>query len=117
MIYVTKYIYGFIFIALIFCVALSLIDLSSTPEAVVQRCSAKKLFFEILQNLQENTCASVPFFKKVAGLSPLLKERLRHRCFPVNFAKLRRTPSFIEQLWWLLLQVSATTSSNVANLH
>ena len=117
MIYVTKYIYGFIFIALIFCVALSLIDLSSTPEAVVQRCSAKKLFFEILQNLQENTCASAPFFEKVAGLSPLLKERLRHRCFPVNFAKLLRTPSFIEQLWWLLLQVSATTSSNVANLH
>ena len=105
--------------ALSFCVALSLIDLSSIPEAVVQRCSAKKVFFEISQNLQENTCASVSFFNKIAGLSPatLLKKRLRHRCFHVNFAKLLRTLSFIEQLWWLLVQVSATTSSNVVDLH
>ena len=34
------------------------------------------------------------FFNKVAGLRPatLLKKRLWHRCFPVNFAKLLRTP-------------------------
>ena len=36
-------------------------------EAVVQRCSVKKLFLEISQNLQENTCVRV-FFNKVAGL-------------------------------------------------
>ena len=29
----------------------------------------------------------------------LLKKRLRHRCFPVNFAKFLRTPFFIKQLW------------------
>ena len=28
-------------------------------EAVVQRCSVKKLFLEISQNSQENTCARV----------------------------------------------------------
>ena len=33
----------------------------------------------------------------------LLKKRLWHRCFPVNFAKFLRTPFFIEHLWWLLL--------------
>ena len=33
----------------------------------------------------------------------LLKRRLWHRCFPVNFAKFLRTPFFIEYLWWLLL--------------
>ena len=33
----------------------------------------------------------------------LLKKRLWYRCFPVNFAKLLRTPFFIEHLWWLLL--------------
>ena len=33
-------------------------------EAVVQRCSVKKVFLEILQNSQENTCARVSFFKK-----------------------------------------------------
>ena len=34
----------------------------------------------------------------------LLKKRLEHRCFPVNFAKFLRTPFFTEHLWWLLLQ-------------
>ena len=33
----------------------------------------------------------------------LLKKRLWHRCFPVNFAKLLRTFFLIEQLRWLLL--------------
>ena len=34
------------------------------------------------------------FFNKVAGLRPatLLKKRLWHRCFPVNFVKFLRTP-------------------------
>ena len=38
-------------------------------------------------------CQSL-FFNKVAGLRPatLLKKRLRHRYFPVNFAKFLRTP-------------------------
>ena len=35
-------------------------------EAVIQRCSVKKVFLEISQNTQENTCARV-FFNKVAG--------------------------------------------------
>ena len=33
----------------------------------------------------------------------LLKKRLCHRCFPVNFVKFLRTPFFTEHLWWLLL--------------
>ena len=36
-------------------------------EAVAQRCSVKKVFLEMSQNSQENTCARV-FFNKVAGL-------------------------------------------------
>ena len=46
-------------------------------------------------------------FYKVAGLRPatLLKRRLWHRCFPVNFAKLLRTHFFTENLWWLLLKL------------
>ena len=52
----------------------------------------EKIFLEISQNSQENTCASL-FFNKVAGLRPatLLKNTLWHRCFPVNFAKFPRT--------------------------
>ena len=51
-------------------------------------------------------CQSL-FFNKVAGLKPatLLKERLWHRCFPVNFGKFLRKSFFTEHLWWLLLQL------------
>ena len=45
----------------------------------------KKVFLEISQNLQENTCARV-------------------LCFPVNFVKFLRTTLFTEHLWWLLLE-------------
>ena len=45
------------------------------------------------------------FFNKVTGLRPatLLKNRLWHRCFPVNFEKFLRTPFLKEHLQWLLL--------------
>ena len=34
---------------------------TSITEAVAQRCSVKKVFLEILQNSQENTCARASF--------------------------------------------------------
>ena len=34
-------------------------------EAVAQRCSIKKMFIEIWQNSQENTCARVSFLTKL----------------------------------------------------
>ena len=37
-------------------------------------------------------------FCKKGVPAPLLKERLWHRCFPVNFVKFLRTPFFIEHL-------------------
>ena len=37
----------------------------NTTEAVVQCCSVKKVFFEISQNSQENTCATVSFLLKL----------------------------------------------------
>ena len=48
-------------------------------KAVVWRCSVERVFVEISQNSQENTCASL-FFKKVAGWAGL-------GCiiYPVNF--------------------------------
>ena len=48
-----------------------------------QRCSVNKMFVEILQISQENTCARVSFSIKlqVSG----------NRCFPMNFAKFLRT--------------------------
>ena len=54
-------------------------------EAVARRCSVKNVFLKISQNSQENTCR-VLFSSKAVGLrlATLLKENLRHRCFPVN---------------------------------
>ena len=42
---------------------------------------------------------------KLRALTPatLLKNRLHHTRFSVNIAKILRTASFIEQLWWVLL--------------
>ena len=40
-------------------------DLNIPQEAVAKRCSAKKVFLEISQNSQENTCARASFFIKL----------------------------------------------------
>ena len=66
-----------------------------------QRCSTKK---SVHRNFTKFTgkhlCQSL-FFKKVAGLRPetLLKKRLWHGRFPVNFVEFLRTPFFKEHLW------------------
>ena len=73
-------------------------------EVVAQTCSVKKVFLEISQNSQENTCARVSFLIKLqAALATLLKNSLWHRCFSVNFAKFVRAPFLTEQVRWLLL--------------
>ena len=53
------------------------------------------MFLKVSRNSQENTCASISFLIRPATL---FKKRLRHRCFPVNFAKFLATPFFIEHL-------------------
>ena len=45
----------------------------------------EKVFLEISQKSQENTCDRVSFFNN-------LQASLWHRCFPVNFTKFLRTP-------------------------
>ena len=41
----------------------------------------------------KHLCSSL-FFNKVVGLRPvtLLKKKLQHRCFPMNFAKFLKAP-------------------------
>ena len=80
-------------------------------EAVVQRSSRPEVFCTkgVLKNFAKSTgkhlCQSL-FFNRVADVRPatLLKKRLWHRCFPVDFAKFLRTPFFTEHLQWLLLK-------------
>ena len=91
-----------------------------TSEAVVQRCSVKKLFLETSQNSQENTCARSSFLiSLLAGLRPatLLNKRFWHRCFLVNFVKFLRTAFFVEHLRWLfLLPVQSLSSTYYAGI-
>ena len=75
------------------------------------RSSPPKVFCKkgVLRNFAEFTgkylCQSL-FSNNVTGLRPttLLKKRLWHKCFPVNFAKFLRTPFFTEHFRWLLLK-------------
>ena len=77
------------------------------------RSSRPNVFFKngVLRNFAKftgkNLCQSL-FLNKVAGLrrATILKKRLCHRCFPVNFAKFLRTPFLIEHLWWPLLKIT-----------
>ena len=66
----------------------------------------KKVFLEISQNSQENICVRVSFLIKKRP-AHLLKKRPWHRCFPVNFVKLLKTPFLPEHLRWLLLSIAS----------
>ena len=71
------------------------------------RSSCPEVFCKkgVLRNFAKFTgkhlCQSL-FFNKFAGLrsTTLLKKRLSHRCFPVNFAKFLRTPFLTKHLWY-----------------
>ena len=64
----------------------------------------KKVFLEISQNSQETPVPEL-FFNNVGRWGPatLLKKKLWHRRFSVNFMKFLITPFLTEHLWWLLL--------------
>ena len=47
---------------------------------------------------QENICSRVPFLINLLSNNLLLKNRLWHSCFAVNFATFLRTPFFTEHL-------------------
>ena len=77
-------------------------------EAVAWRCSVKK---DVLRNFTKFTGKHLRhslFFNKVASLrhATLLKKRLWHRCFPMNFAKSLKTTFFTEHLRRLLLIIN-----------
>ena len=48
--------------------------LDGSQEAVVRRCSVKKVFLEISQNSQENTCGRVFFFNKKNFIKNFIKK-------------------------------------------
>ena len=59
-----------------------------------QRCSVRKGVLRNFEKLKRKHLCQILFYNKVAGPEPatLLKKRLWHRYFPMNFAKFPRTP-------------------------
>ena len=77
-------------------------SVSTTEEKKCCQKHPPEAFYKkgVLQNYAKSTekhQRQCLFFNKVAGLRPatLLKKRLWHSCFPVNFAKFSRT-SFLQ---------------------
>ena len=69
-------------------------------EAVAQRCSLKKVFVEILQNSQENTCARVSFFIMLRPeVCNFIKNETLVQVFSCEFCKIsKNTPCYREPL-------------------
>ena len=67
-------------------------------EAVVQRCSVKKMFFKISQNSQENACARVFLLIKWQAQAFIKKETLA-QVFSCEFCEILKNTFFIEHLW------------------
>ena len=68
------------------------------PEVFSEKCVLKNFAKQL------NICVKVSFLIMLqARPAALLKKRPWQRCFPVNFAKLLRTPFLIEDLRWVLL--------------
>ena len=65
-------------------------------EAVVQRCSLKKMFLKISQNSRESTCVSV-FFNKVAGKAlscSFIKKETLTQVFSYEFREILKNMFF-----------------------
>ena len=88
------------------------ITIQMTIRSSHQRCSVKKgVFRNFAKFTGKHLCQVLPF-NKVASPEPetLLKKRIWHRCFPLNFAKFLRTPFSQKTSGRLLLNNTALPS-------
>ena len=77
---------------------LTLIVLLITAEAVLQRCSVKKVSLEISQNSPENTCTRTSFLIKLQAYNFIEKETLV-QMFSCEFCEISKNIFFAEHLW------------------
>ena len=74
-------------------------------ETVTQKCSVKKVFLKISQNSQENTCVRISFLIRLhVESSTFIKQGNPAQVFTFKFCEVFKNSSFIEHLWWLLLE-------------
>ena len=91
---------------------LQLTKQQTTTRSSQQRCSMKKSVLGNSTKFTRKHLYQSLFVNKVAGLRPatLLKKRLWHRCFPLNFVKFLRAPFYIEH-------VCTTASFSLHKIH
>ena len=80
-------------------------------EAVVKRCSVKKVLLEISQNSQENNCTRVSFLIKLQACNFIKKETLAQvsSCESCEVSKntfLHRTPLVAASIFWDVFETS-----------
>ena len=73
------------------------------PESATGGVLWKKVLLEISQNSQEDTCARVSLFNKVAGLRPhacnFIKKETLTQVFSCEFCKISKNTFFTEHPW------------------
>ena len=84
--------------------------------AVVQRCSVNKVFLEISQNSQENTCARVSFLIKLQAWGrQLIKKGTLAQVFSCEFCKVSKN-TFLHRTPLVAASVATSASSQVSYL-
>ena len=84
---------------------------TQTSEAVIPRCSVEKVFLEISQNSQENTCAIVSFLIKLqASACNVIKKETMARVFSCEFCEIPKKTFSYRTLRWMFLKRAATLS-------
>ena len=87
----------------------------SNVEAVVQRCSVKKVFMGISQNSQENTCARVSFLIKLQASGTVDRWFLSEHLFLQNTSGMVFLPNFSFDLLYYLHNYKFVYSINSCN--
>ena len=69
-------------------------------EAVFRRCSVNKVFLEISQNSQENSCIRVSFLIKLqAEACNFIKKETLAQVFSCEFFEISKNTFFTQHLW------------------
>ena len=66
----------------------------TNPEAVVRRCSVKKLFLEISQNSQESTLARDTFLMKLQKACNFINKESLAQVFSCEFCEISKNTFF-----------------------
>ena len=81
-----------------------------TIEAVVRRCSVKKVFLEISQNSQENTCARVSLLIKLQASRNFIKQETLPQVFSCEFCETSKNTFFTEHFRTTTSVINRTVS-------